>query len=326
MTKRMPRTLGPWSYVSLILACAALAFFFPFGNWRDAKIMTMASTTSSPIYMTGTSVLKHISACDSDQRHVTQMMAARLGSQVTDLSYGGQTLIEQAAYLGTAMHNPQARVLIASASLGDFTPTSEPAFRRRLLFTLASPPSQVRYASDDVADLVMGRDLPESFDYDGEHFASYDYIKQKYLSVEREHSTCPETQGYDHRFVKAIYYGNYVVRPIDDAAVALMARTAAQARAHGKQFFLVVMPVDMELVKQLDPAWVNAIQALRDRLVARLGTQGVSVLDLSEQVPDAGFADRWCACGHLQSLGRERTADRLADELRQRVDWLQQHH
>ena len=316
---RMPKTIGPWAFVGLVLATGLAAFFCPFGSWRDAKIMTLASSKSSAIYMAGTSVLKHISACDSDQRHVTDMLSQQLGEPVKDLSFGGQTLVEEAAYVGTAMHNPKARILIASVSLTDLTPTSEPALRRRLLFAMASPPSRVRYGSFVLSDLVLGRDLPMSFDYDGERFSSYDYIKQKYLAVERDQSTCPEGAGHDMRFVKAIYYGNYVARPLEGAAVDLMARTTMDAHSRGMTFLLVIMPIDLELVTRLDAGLATAIRRQRDGMLATLRARGVDVIDLSEQVPDSGFADRWCACGHLQAPGRQVVADRIAGELHARA-------
>lgn len=321
MSNRTPKTIGPWGFLSAVLAFSALAFFVPFGSWRDAKIMTSAATVSTTVSMAGTSVLKHISLCDADQQHVTAILGDRLKMPVTDLSYGGQTLTEQAAYLGTAMHNVHSRVLLASASFADFTRTSQPALRRRLLFSLVSPPYVMSSADNgnSVSEIILGHDLPLTFDYRGEHFASYDDIKTRYLAVERAHATCPESTGFNMRFVQAIYYGTYMTAPADQGAIDLIGRTAKEARLRNKQFFMVIQPVDFELIGRLDPTWPELLKQRIAQLVAKLQSSGVEVIDISDAVPDAAFADRWCACGHLQSAGRVIMAGRIADELHKRA-------
>ena len=304
------RELRTGLFLSVSVAVAVAVFFAPFGNWRDAKIVSMAWTTAPPVVIGGNSVLKHISACDSDQRHIADFMSADLGVGVTDLSYGGQTLIEQVAYLGAALRNPHVRVVIAAAALSDFMPGPLPSLRRRLLFGLTSPVAGLvsPAGAGSVTEAIMGRDLPVNFDYAGEHFPSYEYIKQKYFLVEQTNERCPEADGTNMRFVAAIYYGVLVAPELDPGAVTLVAALSRAATAHGKEFMVVIQPLDSQLVARLDPGWIDPIERKRQKLIQSLQAAGVHALDLTEKIPNGMFADRWCACGHLQQEGRSETA------------------
>lgn len=314
--KSKPQT-SPIAFLAILFGIAFVVFFMPFGNWRDFKIMVTASAAKAPVFMSGTSVIKHFSPCDSDTRSISAITGEHAGIAVTDLSYGGQTLLEQVAYLGAALQNKHSRVLVASASLADTQGAPLPSLRRRLLFSLVSPVEvwNAGPSGAGVADLILGADVPLAFDYAGEHFPTYEYIKQKYFSIEYAGRRCPEHDGVNRKFVEAIYFGTYVNGNIDESRLQLIKQLAKEAASHGRSFLFVLQPIDFELIEGLRTEWGSSVRRKRDKILQELASAHVRVLDLTEVLTNADFADRWCACGHLQESGRRKVASALARAL-----------
>jgi hypothetical protein len=309
-------------FVLLIFGVALLVFFMPFGNWRDFKMLAMIATSSAPTYIGGNSVLKHMSLCDSDRRYISAMTSEASASPLLDISYGGQSLREQIAYLGFAVRNPKSQTLIASASIVDFDPAPEASLRRRWLLDIINPAGEfsAKGGAGSLAQFILGKDLPLDFEYLGERYPSYDYVKRKYFSVERDNAKCPEGNGVNGGFVEAIYFGTYAKNFTDTAAVRLVADLAKIAKSRSRRFLLVLQPIDFELIEGMHVDWVKAIREKRDRVKVALATAGVEVVDLTELLSNDDFADRWCACGHLQDRGRRSVAKKISEHLRARLD------
>lgn len=318
MLEKSDRRLPPWAFLGICAIVAVSTFFFPFGTWRDFKILGLASFGQAAVVLTGDSVIKHYSICDADRRYVSEIVSGNAALPLQDLSYGGQSIIEQLAYLGAASNNQSARTLVLTVALTDFLRVVRPSLRRRELFAIVSPANEIADgpAATRLSDLVLGGDLPFDFDYDGEHFPSYDYIKRRYLGVEQSHASCPEADAWDRRFLKAYYYGTYVHGDLDDRHVGEMARLDAHARARGKRLMVVVKPMDIALIEQMDAAWARSVRARMALMVDRMRQAGLEVTDLSESLPSEDFADRWCACGHLQERGRQKFGEAIARALR----------
>jgi hypothetical protein len=147
------------------------------------------------------------------------------------------------------------------------------------------------------------------------HYPDYDHIKDRF-EAEKRRMQCPENDGLDQNFNRALYAFQYSMLPIRTEILDLIAAFARQARERGVDVIWPISPIDYDLVEHIDPAVARAIKAHVLQLKAAFASRDVRVLDLTELLDNRHFADRWCACGHLQLSGRQRVADAWASALR----------
>src|SRR6201999_2010011 len=87
------------------------------------------------------------------------------------------------------------------------------------------------------------------------------------------------------------------------------------ANRHHKRLLYVVMPVNVGLLGEFDPALGADVVGQAAALTAELESHGATVRNLVRSVEVGSFADRWCACGHMQAPGRLTVAHAIAETL-----------
>ena len=126
---------------------------------------------------------------------------------------------------------------------------------------------------------------------------------------------CPETLGPDPGMTEALHWNANLRAPPGGARLGEIEQLAREARQNRKRLIVVFMPLPLEDIGQMDPALLAEIRACAEAVVASLASGQVELLDLIQAVPSRNFADRWCACGHLQAAGRLTVAQQIRDRL-----------
>lgn len=297
----------------MVLAVAGLILLFPLPNSpnlqaKAEQIAVLAIRGDKKIGILGNSVIDHVSRCDQDQRNIPQLIAGAETAPVADLSFGGQTEEEEVNLADVALKARGISKILMFVSTTGFADKDTLDIQSSLFFRTAGN----RLKSDEIAPrlrrgaylfpAVQERHGP--FTYAGVTYPDYDGIKARYFEPERMAMPCPENAGRNLKFIQA-YYWNDLVQPdvwlpnIDD--IVRLKQAARQART---PLTIVLLPIDFPDMLAMDPALAKAALGRKDELLGVLRQRGIDILDASQVVDAGGFADRYCACGHLNERGR----------------------
>jgi hypothetical protein len=95
----------------------------------------------------------------------------------------------------------------------------------------------------------------------------------------------------------------------------MLADLSAHIRAKGKALHVVMLPVNYDLLAGFDQDWATTIRDRQVHKIRELRKLGVSVLDLSDLVSADQFSTVWCACTHLNEVGRHKVAEAISESL-----------
>jgi len=303
----------------LILALvAAFALCIPFDR-NVTPLLAKALTTSATVSIAGNSVLGHVSKCDQDTRSIPRMLADDIHQPVLDLSFGGQSIDEEATLAMAALRNPRIETVVFPISIFELVEWDTEPVRIYALSRLIGPKLHAASLAERAASpgrfSGASHHSEAAFDYNGQHYPDYDHAKTMFFDQEKALMPCPENDGADARLITASYHHGYLEYPILRDDMALISSLGKEATRLGKSMWFVVLPIDYQLLEKLDGPSATLLRGRATALVAALGADGLNVIDLSASVPNGDFADRWCACGHLLAPGRADVAGRIAQSL-----------
>ncbi len=311
----MFQKLSALSFFLLLLGVALVAVFFPVGNGIDLSKTIAALSTHDGVVMLGNSAIDHSSKCDADSRSLAALTGAAIGKPVADFSNSAQLLDETLSYAGILLRNRNVHTIVLPLAYFSFTDDWHPSFQRAAFLNfMSATPGRFSATGDLLASGIVGTDLTvhRSFTYAGRDYPDYDGIKVRYFQPAKDVMGCPETDGVDRRFLEAYYSHVYADTPVLEKNIWAVSEFAHAAARQGRAVKVVLLPVDLELIASLSPGAATRTRRGIEKLVAALRSQGVDVLDLSPSLPNIAFADRWCACGHMQQDGRIRVAGAIA--------------
>lgn len=151
-----------------------------------------------------------------------------------------------------------------------------------------------------------------AFSYQGVSYPDYEGIKREHFAREQSAMKCPEANGVDRRFIEAFHTEQYTLLPIRDQLLTLIGSLSRQAKLRDIALDVYLLPINVSLIEQFDPAMLATVRARIDRLTKTLSGYDIALNDLSGIAPLDQFADRWCACGHLLQDGRRTVAAQLS--------------
>jgi hypothetical protein len=309
---------GSFLFLVCVLVIALVVFLFPLGSITDISQSIRAMRATNTIVMVGNSVIDHSSKCDPDARTIAQLTAADTDKSVADISNSAQLLDESLSYAGVALRNSNVETIILPVAYYSLMDRWMPSIQRGSYLNLVSlNPTKFDLMGNLLSSGIAGQDLSTHvpFVYRGHSYPDYNGIKTSYFQRERDTMSCPEDDGKDRTFLAAYYHHVYVDPPVLDRNIRAVESFVREAEKMGVRVEVVLLPIDYELMEALIPSEVPTVQHNVGRVVSVLSNLGVQVLDLTGIVPNAEFADRWCACGHLQINGRKRVAAALAADI-----------
>jgi len=296
---------------ALTLAVALLVALFPLpAGWDDLRL-ARAAWRAQGVAVTGNSVVRHVSRCDGDRRGLAPLLRDRLGRPVSDLSYPGQTLFASLNAAALALDRPGVTQVVVTLSLPQLEALAVPDLRTQAFFRLAAGDLAVNRILPRLREPATGRPQPQlaAFRYAGRDWPAYDELKTRFMLPERNAARCPEAPARDPRFAAALAWRNTLSEPVAPVLLADLLALDARARRRRKPLLLVMMPLD---AGDMPPPLAARAQARADAVVRWARARRLPLLNLTRQLPAAAFADRWCACGHLQAAGRAQVAAAIA--------------
>lgn len=293
---------------------ATIVVIFPFSvkvhsfEGRDFELLVRSYGSDGKILLFGNSVNRAISKCDRDTRTIADLVTKNTDISVSNLSRGGLTLGEMMYLAELAVEGgaqPSTIVFPVSPESGFFS-TSKSA-RGFGAFARANLPWLGR---------VEVNSLPVA--YNGLRYGTYSEFSGTYFVREKRSSGCPEERAADVEFVRFMYWRNFL-QSVD--ALDGIEEFVSHARRLEKRGIRVVVwftPVNMGDLRILHGTdAVNTVYTRIAAVRAELQARGYSYIDTSNLVAASGFADRWCACGHLSEQGRNAAARELIKRLHQ---------
>lgn len=313
---RYIRTVVTIGVVLFLIAQQSVAFF----KTEDAHFfldrLKIATHTTGSITLVGSSTLTFVSACDTDRRNVSEMLADVTHRSVVDLSFGGQTISRSVnvANINSRYGHPQDIVLTVGITELDQRVT--PPALELAVYTILAPflPNVI---DSDPLNFAMGlakQPAPHElgFSFEGVSYPDYRGVIAKWFPMEKEKQTCPETTTHDPVFNKAYYWWNYVAENTRYDLLDMIADLNDAVTQRHQKLHVVLAPINYELIDQLDPTWRTNIDDRRHKFVDYLTARHVEVLDSEDGLQSDDFGTRWCACGHLMGKGRMKLVSSIA--------------
>ena len=300
--------------VILVLAFAVFLAPVPTDQHMVEKLARLAPTfVRGPrqLAVVGNSVIDHVSKCDTDTRTVAQLL--RTDGPVLDMSYGGQTFEESLSLGALALKSKSVSDIVFFVSTTGLSDHDSLDLQTSLFFRLADGAFD---AFNPAARLERGvglaaaqMDRMEPFAYGGTTYPDYNGIKARFFDREQRHVTCPESAAVDATFVEA-YNWKQLAEPtpwmphLDD-----LARLEELAERRGKTLTVVLLPIDFPDIARMRPDVQTQIRRNVETFKSIMRDHRIAMLDASDILRDGQFADRYCACGHLDESGRRSLAD-----------------
>jgi hypothetical protein len=301
------------------LVLAALCFLAPIPEFKEFFLAARALRTQAPIAIAGNSSIAHVSKCDSDGRTLLEMIQDQTAEKTEGLNYNGQSFDDSIQFTSAALQNQKIKSVIVLFSLAGLQQWDQGSLQRYLFFKLLNPSLQEATLRSRVfSPAILNGEASEgflSFRYKGVEYPEYKQMLATYFERESEDMPCPERDGKDLRFIEAYYDHNYLRYPLRAENFDLLASMAEEASRRGKQFLLVIAPIDFDLMNQLNPEMAASVRAKEGLVFQVLKRRKVNVLDLGDALRNEDFADRYCACGHMVESGRRKAAQAIADAL-----------
>lgn len=290
-------------FVTCFLVAAALAFslalpFHAFSLLDFSSFSKLFLSGEGATVFIGNSVIRAKSRCDTDGRSIPDLYAEASGRRVIDLSRGGMRsdFALKMVELGVSFHARPPQVFFA-------LPLDLFAFEGMSRSSALIDYFQAGFGFGHRYDPPLESHL-------GIRYGNYSEFSKNYFVREKSLSQCPEGLAANNEFAGFMYHRNFVAPnygPEPEDLDAFVKRLAS-VRAAGVNVSVVLMPVNFDDMSALLGA--DNVEIARSRiesLKSRLGPMGI--VDASALLSSNEFTDRWCACGHLNDLGRRRLVE-----------------
>jgi len=292
----------------IVSLLTAFLFFVPMHSYQRDDFETLAKilTSSDDVVFFGNSVVRTPSKCDLDRRSIVEMMTSPQVGRVIDASRGGMSigmmldLLEVSTSLGV---QPALVVLPLNPHDNSFRDASNNAGLHSYIHLNFAELSGGQFP-DDAA-------YPRS--YDGRFYGEYRDFSAKEFFLEKKVMKCPENMGKDTDFIRYMYFRNFLSQALDKPDSSDFLRRVHALQKKGIKILVVLMPVNIEDIEALHGP--EAGKKVREKTGKALEVLvDVDVLDLSFELGASNFSDRYCACGHLNHVGRAFVAKRVSEE------------
>ncbi len=300
-------------YAVVFLLAMLITVVFPFPMDEAKPIIRQAVQASAPTMILGSSGIDESSHCESDRRSIPTMVSDQLAEPVIDASRNGLTM-EAAVNIAAVVEKYRAiKNVVLAAGWVDLLETDAMSMHDYLAFRELNP--------------ELSFDKPEDY-YHGLQslFARYQHIDQPFtyqgvsyagdvpglFESEVKLRTCPENDGHNMVAIAANYYHLNVEYAPSPSLARLIVSLNRHLQTEQRSAVFVLLPLNLEYMGRIDPAWPALIRQRRDTFLAELRTGGVRVVDLLDMLPSSEFIDRWCACTHYSAQGRLQIASKIA--------------
>lgn len=273
------------------------------------------------VAVAGNSVVMHVSVCDSDKRPLHSVISADLSRRVDNLAFDGQPFEQSLNYITIALRRDSVSGGIFFLSPSSLTVRVLPDLQTQLFLHLAA---SGRFHANSLLDRFhqhafiapLPSENNQPFVYDHVQYPDYNGIKEDYFTPEKAAMGCPETLGRNLHFIEAAYWRAYLAQPVRQDHLEDLS-TLQQIAAHlNKPFLVVLMPVDYDDMRRLNPSLSEQVQDRVQAILSGMRQRNLNILDLTGSLPADDFADRWSASGHLVEEGRYEVGARTADAYR----------
>lgn len=301
-------------HIAFFIVALATSFMLAvtFHDFRsvDLTLIPSAARSGGKVLLFGNSINRTISHCDDDVRTIPDMLADLGGPAVVNVSRGGMPfsqMLRMAELVTQGGARPSA--IVFPVLFGD------------LLQLADAPYGFASFTSDNLPRQLMSHKMPSSSPpdiatYRGRYYGSYAVFSKTHFEQEKRQSGCPASMGVDRDFVEFMYWRNYL-QPSDP--LTGLDRTITRVNSIKRKGINIVFwfpPINFEDIEALHGRLAaDSIRQRTNNLMSALTSQSFSVFDTTSIVPASGFADRWCACGHLNQLGRVMLTRRLHEDV-----------
>lgn len=312
----LARPLGPNTFSAIIILIGLAIFAAPLVDIPQLRLIALARTASAKIAIVGPSTIDTFSRCDHDDRSIAQMLQEEALEPVVDLSLPGQTLSQSINIAAISSRNPAISDVVLPITHPATEDWTTPAYREFIAYKLVVPGFRT-FVAADLREFWNGisdqpRRIEAGYTFEGNQFPSYATISATEFSREKKLGGCPEVLTHDPAFTKSYFWWTNVQTHENEEFVDLVADLQAAVLKSGKRFHVVVLPSNLELISKLDRNWGEVVRTQQGHFVATLRGRGVDVLDLSDRFRDSEFMQQWCACIHLNDIGRRHVAHAIA--------------
>lgn len=291
-------------YLILVSLLASILFLIVVPTYSfqylDFEGLVKGLNGNGKIWFFGNSVIKHSSKCDADHRSISDMFAAAINQPVVDMSRGGMRtgrMLDIVEVLVTLGLKPKA-VYIQVPLDGDVVAQLNETSGAKAFFNTNF--SELTHKLNLTEDSQIGS--IKRVEFNGHYYGDYNEFSKSYFVVEKQQRTCPEGMGVNRDFIAFMYLRNFLEKKAYANATQEVSRIQTLVNKGVKIVFWIA-PVNSEDISTLHgSASIKELSAYKNNIVNLM--KNFTVVDMSFTLPANYFADRWCACGHLNDEGR----------------------
>jgi hypothetical protein len=271
--------------------------------WADYKILLKGVMNPNKVWFFGNSVIQHSSQCDENHESIAKMFEVMINKPVVDMSRGGMTIdrmVDITETLKSLGIKPKA-VYFQIALSNDFVKSisKNSGIEAYINSNLKLIKTKVGLSTEDSKTKTS---------FNNKYYGNYSDFSKKYFITEKKNASCPEHLGVDQDFIAFMYWRNFLDR--NEVVKIEHFERFRELKKSGIHSVLWIAPVDYEDIKTLHGVERLAeINEYRNEILK--ATKDLNVVDLTFDLPSSSFADRWCACGHLNEDGRNLVAVKL---------------
>lgn len=272
-------------------------------EWSDYRILLKGLMNPNKVWFFGNSVIRHSSKCDEDHRSIAQIFSSKKQDTVVDMSRGGMTIDRmlditeilsklgakpKAVYFQIALGEDFSKTLNKQSGLNDYFFTNLNIIKSKLNFEFE-------------------RNIEKTV-FNDKFYGSYAEFSKSYFITEKKQTTCPEGVGVDKEFIAFMYWRNFFDKNLSKSLT--LSHRLLKLKQSDLNAVFWISPVDYDDMRLLHgDEKMNEIYAYKNNVLDSL--KDLNVLDIAFALPASSFADRWCACGHLNEHGRNFVATQL---------------
>jgi hypothetical protein len=271
----------------------------------DARVLVRLLYQNSNTVLLGNSVNLHVSKCDTDRRNIGEFMASG-GIKALDLSRPGSDLSSMMRYarLAAGFRSVDVVVIPLNAA-GSF------------LHGAGSPYGVAEIIAALSEEIYPPAKKPsDALYYKGVKYGVYSDYANVYFPIESSRMQCPETLGFDKKFIEFIYWSYFGRQEEVADEFAAFISFQRELSNKGVTVIAVLMPQNLEAIRLVNgrEAHERVLSRIKSRKTWLQGKE-IQFLDLSNALPAEDFADQWCGCGHLNERGRAFVARNVVEHL-----------
>ena len=314
--RSLSRPIRPAAFSLIAVAVGLALYAVPFPPLGTAKRVLLVHSTKAAVAIVGPSTISAVSACDHDRRAVPAMLSDLAGRPVLDLSVGGQPLSDSLNLAAVSGRSPSITDVVLPIAYPYSDDWTTPAYSKLFLYKALVPRFPV-FDAASLGDLWAGltaqpERVERGYRFEGKAYPDYRALAADEFAREKSLATCPEAVTHDPGFTRSYLWWAYVAVGENPGLYDLVAALDRELGRTGRRLHVVLLPNNLDLLGQFDPAWPGAVRNGAAHLVSELERRRVHVVDLSAGFAGDEFSTQWCGCIHLNQAGRLHLAQAVA--------------